>query len=152
MTSSTQKLQLTPQDQSQIRTSLNNALNAILNHVTIFFTHPPPKELPSYLVSPNPNSALPISRPSTPAIDSPTAPSEDTAGEWSFLPRHSSALATCKWGFAILEVLAKRAVDFISWSEDAGDAVRIAVSGVRERLVRAALMSWQEGITVMQHL
>jgi hypothetical protein len=110
---------------------LNNALNAILNHISIFFTNPPPKDLPSHLLSPNPSA--------------PTSEMEDIS-EWSFLPRYSSALATCKWGVNILEHLARRVVDFMVWGEDTADAIRIAIGGIRERIVRATLLAWHHGI------
>jgi hypothetical protein len=138
---------LTSQHQSQIRSSLNNALNAVLNHITIFFNNPPPRDLPSYLLSPNPLSA--ISRPSTPVpLEAPQTHSEGTS-EWSFLPRYSSALTTCKWGLAILNTLAKNVLEFLSWGEDTGDAIRVAVGGIRERIVRAVLVTWRDGISTI---
>ena len=132
---------MTPDHQSQIRTSLNNALTALLNHITIFFNNPPPRELPSHLLSPNPMTG--ISRPSTPGPETPQMGTEETQ-EWSFLPRHSSALATSKWGLVILNTLAKKVVEFLSWGEDTGDSIRIAMGAIRERLVRAVLTSWRE--------
>lgn len=130
--------------QSQILTSLNNCLNALLNHLTIFFANPPPRELPTYLVTPS-ISALPgSSNPSTPVPGTPNQ-FEETP-EWSFLPQHSSALAACKWGLSILEMLAKRASEFISWGEDTTDAIRIAMGGIRERIVRASLIAWRGGV------
>lgn len=141
MTSSAQKISLTPQQHTHMRTSLNNTLNALLNHITIFFANPPPRDLPSHLMSPNPASQ---SAPSTPAAETPQMQFEDTT-EWSFLPRYSSALASCKWGLAILETLAKRVQEFVSWGEDTADGVRIAMGGVRERLVRATLVAWRDG-------
>jgi len=146
LTSSTQKLALTQQHQSQIRTQLNNTLNALLNHLTIFFTNPPPKELPSHLLSPNPNTATTHSAPSTPVTESP-AQFEDNIVEWSFLPRYSCALAVCKWGLLILETIGKRVAEFVTWGEETGDAVRIAVGGIRERVIRAALTAWRDGRT-----
>lgn len=144
LTSSTQKITLTSQDQLQIRTNINNTLTAVLNHLTIFFTNPPPKDLASHLLSPNPGTAHESSLPSTPISETPTSQFEDIS-EWSFLPRYSCALATCKWGCAILEILSKRIVEFISWGEDIADGIRIAVGGIRERIVRAALISWRDG-------
>jgi hypothetical protein len=35
--------------------------------------------------------------------------------------------------------------EFVGWSEEVADAVRIAVGAVRERLVRGALVAWKEG-------
>jgi hypothetical protein len=138
MTSSAQKISLTAQQHSQMRTSLNNTLTALLNHITIFFTNPPPRDLPSHLMSPNPAT--------TPVTETPQLDFEDIS-EWSFLPRYSSALASCKWGLAILETLAKRVQDFIGWGEDTADGVRIAIGGVRERLVKATLLAWKDGIS-----
>ena len=139
LTSSTQKLQLTSQDQSHIRTSLNNTLNALLNHITIFFSNPPPRELPSHLLSPNPQTA-----PSTPMTETPVQAVEANP-EWSFLPSNSSALAACKWSLTILETLGKRLQDFLLWGEDTADTIRIAVGGVRERTIRAILVAWRDG-------
>ena len=45
----------------------------------------------------------------------------------------------------ILETIGKRVAEFVSWGEETGDAVRIAVGGVRERLIRAALVAWRDG-------
>lgn len=137
---------LTSTQQSQIGTCLNNAFNAILNHITIFFTNPPPKELPSHLLSPIPTNG--ISAPTTPS-DAPQTPVDDSFPEWSFLPRYTSALATCKWGLAILEQLANRVSEFLGWGEDTADAVRIAVGGVRERIVRATLVAWHDGLSLL---
>src|SRR5271163_3831511 len=114
-----------------MQSNLNNAVNALLNHLTIFFSNPPPREL----MSPH------IATPATPVH-------EDQffeASEWSFLPRYSSALALCKWSLAFLETLAKRLMEFLPWGEDIADAIRIAVGGIRERLVRATLVAWREG-------
>jgi len=55
-------------------------------------------------------------------------------------------LATSKWGIMILETLAKKVAEFVSWGEDTADAVRIAVGGIRERIIRATLVSWRDGI------
>jgi len=44
-----------------------------------------------------------------------------------------------------LEALAKRLVEFLTWGEEIADAIRIAVGGIRERLVRASLVAWREG-------
>jgi hypothetical protein len=142
---SAQKVTLTSAQQSQIRTSLNNTLNAILNHITIFFTNPPPKDLPSYLLSPNPTNGL--SAPTTPLTEAPQTPVDETSTEWSFLPKYTSSLAVCKWGLAILEQFASRASEFLGWAEDTADAVRIAVGGIRERIVRAALVAWHDGLS-----
>ena len=136
---------LTTTQQSQIRASLNNALNALLNHITIFFTNPPPRELPAHLLSPIPATLL-SSNPSTPITEAQGQSNE--AAEWSFLPRYSSALATCKWGLLILETLAKRVAEFVSWGEDTADAIRIAIGGIRERIVRATLVTWRDGTLV----
>ena len=143
MTSSAQKISLTAQQHSQMRTSLNNTLNALLNHITMFFTNPPPRDLPSHLMSPNPANQISAS---TPVTETPHLEFEEIS-EWSFLPRYSSALASCKWGLAILETLAKRVQDFIGWGEDTADGVRIAIGGVRERLVKATLLAWKDGIS-----
>jgi hypothetical protein len=93
-------------------------------------------------MSPNPNTAT-HSAPSTPVTEYPSQ-FEDIV-EYSFLPRYSSALAACKWGLMILDTIGKRVVEFVSWGEETGDAVRIAVGGVRERLIRAALVAWRDG-------
>jgi hypothetical protein len=84
-----------------------------------------------------------LSTPSTPVTES-LLQFEDQS-EWAFLPAHSSGLATAKWGGAILEGLAKRVGEFVSWGEEGADSVRIAVGGIRERIVRAVLVSWREG-------
>ena len=44
-----------------------------------------------------------------------------------------------------METLGKRVTEFVAWGEEAGDAVRIAVGGIRERIIRAALVAWREG-------
>jgi hypothetical protein len=144
LTSSTQKIALTPTDQSQIKSQLNNTLTTLLNHISTFFTSPAPRDLPSHLLSPNPQSAH--SPPSTPVTETPQFPvlGEDSQ-EWSFLPRYSSGLACVKWGLAILEALAKRVGEFVSWGEEMGDAVRIAIGGIRERIIKAALVAWRDG-------
>ena len=46
----------------------------------------------------------------------------------------------------ILETIGKRVAEFVSWGEETGDAVRIAIGGVRERLIRAAFVCWRDGI------
>jgi len=67
------------------------------------------------------------------------------SSEWSFLPAHSTTLAACKWGKLLLDTLSKAVQDFLSWGEDTADAIRIAFGGIRERLVRAVLVTWREG-------
>jgi Exocyst complex component Sec5 len=137
LTSSTLKILLTTQDQSQVRTTLNNTLTALLSQLVLFFSSPPPKDLPSHLFSP---TQLPSS------VDTPVTPLPDIPlSEWSFLPPHTSALAATKWSRLILDALARRVVDFLSWGEDTADGVRIAVGNVRERLVRAMLVAWRDG-------
>jgi hypothetical protein len=74
----------------------------------------------------------------------------DDVAEWSFLPRYSSALAASKWGHSILETLAKKVAEFIGWGEDTADAVRIAMGGVRERIVRATLVAWRDGLILVE--
>jgi hypothetical protein len=140
---------MTPQHQSQMRTSLSNALAAVLNHITIFFSNPPPRDLPSHLLSPNQATGDQFSAPSSPVDDTPQMLFEDVT-EWSFLPRYSSALAASKWGQSILETLAKKVGEFIGWGEDTADAVRIAVGGVRERIIRATLVSWRDGSSLIK--
>jgi hypothetical protein len=134
---------LTSQDQSQIRASLTNTLNALLNHVTLFFSNPPPKELPAHLLSPNPHSA-----PSTPLNETPGHSQGGNHVEWSFLPPNSSALAAAKWGLMLLETLGKRLQDFLPWGEETADGIRIAVGGIRERIARATLIAWRDGISL----
>jgi hypothetical protein len=94
-------------------------------------------------MSPNPANQMSAS---TPVTETPHLEFEEIS-EWSFLPRYSSALASCKWGLVILETLAKRVQDFIGWGEDTADGVRIAIGGVRERLVKATLLAWKDGIS-----
>jgi Exocyst complex component Sec5 len=117
-----------------------------LNHITIFFTNPPPKDLPSYLLSPTPING--ISAPTTPS-DAPQTPVDEPSAEWSFLPRYTSALAACKWGLSILEQLANRVSEFLGWGEDTADAIRIAVGGIRERIVRAIIVAWHDGLSFL---
>lgn len=45
-----------------------------------------------------------------------------------------------------METLAKKVVEFISWGEDTADGIRIVMGGIRERIIRAALVSWRDGI------
>jgi len=145
LTSSTQKALITPTHQSQIKSQLNTALTTLLTNLTNFFTSPPPRDLPSHLISPNPQTAQ-ASPPSTPVSETPQIPSlPEDQQEWSFLPRYSSGLASAKWGLAILESIAKRIAEFVSWGEDVGDAVRIAVAGIRERIIKAVLVAWRDG-------
>lgn len=81
--------------------------------------------------------------------DIPITPSADTvaaeAEGWSFLPPHGSGLAASKWSHAILEALSRRVGECVAWDEEAADIVRIAVGGIRERLVRAVLVCWRDG-------
>ena len=41
--------------------------------------------------------------------------------------------------------MGKRVAEFLTWGEETGDAVRIAVGGIRERIIRAALVAWRDG-------
>lgn len=63
----------------------------------------------------------------------------------SFLPPGSSALGCCKWSYLILEGLSRRVGECVLWGEESADVVRIAVGGIRERIVKAALVCWREG-------
>jgi len=44
-----------------------------------------------------------------------------------------------------LEALSRRVGECVAWDEEAADIVRIAVGGIRERLVRAVLVCWRDG-------
>jgi len=63
----------------------------------------------------------------------------------AFLPPGSSALGCCKFSSMILEGLSARVGDCVLWGEESVDVVRIAMGGIRERIVKAVLVSWREG-------
>ena len=100
------------------------------------------------MLSPTPLSAINTSAPSSPVSDTPQTGFEDVI-DWSFLPRYSSALGVCTWGYGMLGAMAKRVAEFISWGENTADAIRIAMGIIRERIVKATLVAWKDGTPPM---
>lgn len=98
-----------------------------------------------------PVTDLPSQNPSTqnPSTQNPDTRIDDaTMDGISFLPPGSSALGCCKFSYMILEELSRRVGECVLWGEESVDVVRIAMGGIRERIVKAALVSWREGTTI----